>query len=317
MTTETENPCPICAFGTPRVETFDSGERLRLKCPRCGKFTITQTVLRTLGERQVATKLSAWIRNRNEKVSTIPEISRASIESIISSFPILSVIDKQALLLEIFGRRSKYPGSSVPFDSSLDFPLIWGENPNELEFHLKALITRGLVQAGNQQKAAFAEGSPEYILTAAGWTYLDDLNRPRSISTQAFVAMSFDAELTSAWKDGIKPAIERARYSAFRTDAQPSVDRIDVRIMAEIKRSHLVVADVTRQRPGVYFEAGYAIGLGIPVYWCVRKDDLQNVHFDTRQYNHIVWENPDDLRAQLYDFIYAVSGPSTAIERAV
>jgi hypothetical protein len=313
MTTETENCCPICAFGPQRVETSDLGERLNLTCPRCGKFTITQTVARTLDERQLATKLSAWIRNRNEQAAKIPEISRATIEDIIDSFPILSVIDKQAILLEILGRRSKYPGSSVPFDSSLDFPLIWGENASELDFHLRTLMARSLIQAGDQLKAVAGQGPPEYILTAAGWSHLDEVNRPRSISTQAFVAMSFDPTLRSAWRKGIEPAIIRSGYRPFRTDAQPSLDRIDVQIMAEIKRSHLVVADVTLQRPGVYFEAGYAIGLGIPVYWCVRKDDLQHVHFDTRQYNHIVWETPDDLCAQLHDFIYAVSGPSTAI----
>ena len=122
--------------------------------------------------------------------------------------------------------------------------------------------------------------------------------------------MSFAPEMTAAWEIGIRPAIERAQYRPMRIDAQPTIDRIDVQIMAEIRRSHLVVADVTLQRPGVYFEAGYAIGLGIPVYWCVRRDELEKVHFDTRQYNHIVWESPDDLQAKLYDFIYAISGPA-------
>ena len=78
--------------------------------------------------------------------------------------------------------------------------------------------------------------------------------------------------------------------------------------MTEIKNSRFVVADATDQRPGVYFEAGYAMGLGLPVLWSVREDDLQNVHFDTRQYNHIVWETPEDLRDQLAKRIAAVLG---------
>jgi hypothetical protein len=40
-----------------------------------------------------------------------------------------------------------------------------------------------------------------------------------------------------------------------------------------------------------------------PVIWSCREDDLASVHFDTRQYNHIVWKEPVDLRTQLTDRI--------------
>ena len=78
--------------------------------------------------------------------------------------------------------------------------------------------------------------------------------------------------------------------------------------MTEIKNSRFVVADATNQRPGVYFEAGYAMGLGLPVLWSVREDDLQNVHFDAQQYNYIIWRAADDLEQQLYNRVSAVIG---------
>jgi hypothetical protein len=59
---------------------------------------------------------------------------------------------------------------------------------------------------------------------------------------------------------------------------------------------------------GVYFEAGYALGLNLPVIWCVQKEGLDNVQFDTRQYNHILWESEEDLKERLYYFICAVVG---------
>ena len=40
----------------------------------------------------------------------------------------------------------------------------------------------------------------------------------------------------------------------------------------------------------------------------MRKDGLENVHFDTRQYNHIVWETMEDLENQLYNVICAIIG---------
>ena len=61
-------------------------------------------------------------------------------------------------------------------------------------------------------------------------------------------------------------------------------------------------------RGGVYFEAGFAKGLGREVIWTVRKDRLSYVHFDTRQYNHIVWSDESDLRNQLSKRISATLG---------
>ncbi len=75
--------------------------------------------------------------------------------------------------------------------------------------------------------------------------------------------------------------------------------KIDDLIIAEIRKSGLLVADFTKQRGGVYFEAGFAMGLGIPVIWTCRSDDVEKLNFDTRQYNHIIWTDADDLKKKL------------------
>jgi nucleoside 2-deoxyribosyltransferase len=70
-------------------------------------------------------------------------------------------------------------------------------------------------------------------------------------------------------------------------------------ILGEIRRAQLVIADVTLQRQGVYFEAGFALALGRIVIWACRQDEIARVHFDTRQYSHVVWSDAADLRAKL------------------
>ncbi|MCK7507530.1 MAG: hypothetical protein MZV70_28160 [Desulfobacterales bacterium] len=106
-----------------------------------------------------------------------------------------------------------------------------------------------------------------------------------------------------------KPAIEQAGYKPHRVDKEPRVDRIDAKIIADIRDSSFMVADVTQQKQGVHCaEAGFALGLKLPVIWSVREDDLKKAHLDTRQYNHIVWKTPPDLQEQLYNVICAVIG---------
>jgi nucleoside 2-deoxyribosyltransferase len=150
------------------------------------------------------------------------------------------------------------------------------------------------------------------VITADGWDYLEQHDRRIEDRTQAFVAMSFSEDLKPIWEGPIYRAIEKAGYKPYRVDAEPHSDRIDAKIISEIKNSRFIVADVTKQRQGVYFEAGYALGLGLPVIWCVKEDELKDVHFDTRQYQHIDWKSETDLETRLYDFICAIIGKAKA-----
>lgn len=111
--------------------------------------------------------------------------------------------------------------------------------------------------------------------------------------------MWFSDEVDSVWEDGFFPALNKLGYQPLRIDKKEHNDKIDDHIIAEIRKSGLLIADFTGNRNGVYFEAGFAMGLGIPVIWTCRKDHIEKVHFDTRQYNHIVWETPEELKEKL------------------
>lgn len=148
-------------------------------------------------------------------------------------------------------------------------------------------------------------------VTVEGYARIED-SRVGADRTQAFVAIWFNDETNDAFDQGIQPAIEEAGYSAMRIDRKEHVNKIDDEIIAEIRRSRFLVADFSQgddgARGGVYFEAGFALGLGIPVIYTCRKSDIDKLHFDTRQYNHIVWETHEELRTALQNRILAVIG---------
>ena len=142
-----------------------------------------------------------------------------------------------------------------------------------------------------------------YFLTVKGYARIAELEGRYTESSQAFAAMWFHDSIACVWEEGIKPGIEDARYLPVRIGRQEHNNKICDEIIAEIKRSRFVVADSTQgdheARGGVYYEAGFAHGLDIPVMVTCRKDTLDKLHFDTRQYNHIVWETPEELRQKL------------------
>jgi nucleoside 2-deoxyribosyltransferase len=137
------------------------------------------------------------------------------------------------------------------------------------------------------ESSGFVKGF--YSITPKGWSQIEALRHGDIKSDRGFVAMWFDKSMDAA-DVTIGAAIREAGYRAVRLDRHEHNNRIDDEILAGIRRSKFVVADLTGQRGGVYFEAGFALGLGIPVIWLCRKDDMAKIHFDNRQYNFILWE---------------------------
>ena len=178
---------------------------------------------------------------------------------------------------------------------------------------------RTAIKVRNWTLQADANLTPGYtFLNLEARLWVERQERKQGTGRQGFVAMWFDEDLlSSAYEQGFKVAIANAGYEPYlvRNDKYHS-DRIDNRIVAAIRRSRFVVADFTSgtgtdehgnkvriARGGVYFEAGFAEGLGIPVIYTCHKDSIEYLHFDTRQIHHLVWETPEDLANLLQDRI--------------
>ena len=103
-----------------------------------------------------------------------------------------------------------------------------------------------------------------------------------------------------------------AGYDPLRISQKEFITKIDDEIIAEIRRARFVVADFTSEpdkpRGGVYYEAGFAHGLNIPVIMTVSRDRLKTIHFDLQQFNFIDWTDPADLYSRLKTRIEAVIG---------
>ena len=145
-------------------------------------------------------------------------------------------------------------------------------------------------------------------MTAKGYQRLSELQRASRVSALAFVAMWFDASMDPIYDEAINPAVREAGYKAVRIDREQHANRIDDEIIGRIKGSRFMVADFTGQREGVYFEAGMMLGLGRTVIWMCRKHDLDQLHFDTRQYNFIDYQDVAEAKKRLYDRIIAIEG---------
>lgn len=176
----------------------------------------------------------------------------------------------------------------------------YSEDANDLSVILQYLQDEGFMSE--------LIGPMQRRLMPKGYIAADDLRAKRAASTQAFVAMSLDAKLEPVYEEGLKRGIEDAGFTPMLINKKQHANKIDDEIIAEIRRSAFIVADFTGHRQNVYFEAGFAIGLGLPVIWTCKKSDIKELHFDIRQYNSIDWTDATDLAKRLKDGIEGLFG---------
>jgi hypothetical protein len=97
------------------------------------------------------------------------------------------------------GRHSLRPGTKVEIDFGRDYPVIDAQDESELRYYIHYAEGQGLIQRPGPT-------SP-YELSPAGWDRLN-ASSGHFVQGRCFVAMAFRPELETAFRDGIRPAVE-------------------------------------------------------------------------------------------------------------
>ena len=247
--------------------------------------------------------VSGWIRDRNAVGENPAHIDGRILPSIIDRSP-PAVMERAERILRYLGRNTRELGQDHDLDDPALQAVSYSSSQFEVGFLAQALHDEGWIDA-----QLTLDGGGQATVKPAGHRHLDRLQATFGIGDQVFVAMWFSPDLNAAYNEGFEPGISNAGYRAVRIDRVEHANRIDDEIIGQLRKSRFVVADFTGHRGGVYFEAGFAMGLNIPVIWTCRRDDLANLHFDIRQYNCIDWSDPVGLRIALTRRIEAVIGP--------
>lgn len=129
---------------------------------------------------------------------------------------------------------------------------------------------------------------------------------PITKRSQIFVAMMFSAETDKIYEKVYKPIIQSMDYVALRIDEKQFNGSIIKEITTEITDSIAMIADLTGNRGGVYYEAGIARGLQlcnhpIKLIFTCRRDffDNEKVHFDVSGDNILLYNDDEDLNNKL------------------
>ena len=256
--------------------------------------------------------LTSWLVDQRLQGIPCPRITNDIVKHAIARQP-LSARKRAERLLQFMANQSSRLGEELDSDRN-DFQngaYAWSASVrrDEVISCLEYLDKQGWIQSYYRFLTVTVEGYNRLEAQAVN-----------IISEQAFVAMWFNTAMDKVYENGLKLGIEYAGYKPIRIDKKLDVNKIDDEILAEIRRSRFLVADFTQgddgARGGVYFEAGFALGRDIPVIFTCRHDMENKLHFDTRQYAHILWNTPKDLRKNLRNRIIARIGEGPHLTNA-
>lgn len=280
--------CPVCNTDLSQPKT-NSGERdaFDFLCPKCGSFTLSRSLIINLSHlysnnADAAAKLSHALRKAQEQGNTAM-FTTYTVEAVLKrSLP--RPREQADLLIRWLADHVPGPGETVRLDPLSLTAIIGSKSPNGFALILNHLFNSGLVI-----------GKPDHTeatLSFSGWECYERLRQGSAVYRKAFMAMKYgDEELDRILEQVFKPSVKQAGFELFKLDDVPRAGLIDDRLRVEIQASDFVIADLTHDNLGAYWEAGYAEGLGKPViYTCeMTKFDATKTHFDTNHHLTIVW----------------------------
>jgi hypothetical protein len=125
-------------------------------------------------------------------------------------------------------------------------------------------------------------------------------------TNELFTIMAFRPDITPFWEHVVQPAADAAGLRPIRIDAEEPEAAISEAILSSIRRSTLVLCDLSFERPNCYFEAGFAKGSFRRVIFTARADHdprgavrgEYRVHFDVDQLRITFWDPADLPRAR-------------------
>ena len=160
--------------------------------------------------------------------------------------------------------------------------------------------TNAPVTYGPQSRSDQSESEEVYLPGAFRPIPMPDLSE-----RDVFVVMSFAREHRDAFNLAIEPVLTELGFNAIRVDQIQHNTTVTPEIMRQIERAAFVVADLTGERPNVYYEIGYAHRADKEVVLVARSDTA--VHFDVSAINRIEYSDYTELMDALRKRVRAIA----------
>lgn len=114
---------------------------------------------------------------------------------------------------------------------------------------------------------------------------------------KAFVLMPFSKEFDDVYRLGIQEAAKSLEFVAERLDDQIFATDMLAKIYSEIDNADLIIADMSKKNPNVFYEVGYADAKRKIVI--LLTNNSKDIPFDMLHRPHIIYPSVGQLKLEL------------------
>lgn len=295
--------CPICGYANFKQHPLQDPWSHFYECERCGRFQASDQLFFFSDVKEqlskVAYLLSGLSRELNETGGQYPTFTLENYEGLTKRFPvpdINNISEKIQKILQRVRERTNFFGEDVRLGHiETVIPLAYAKNKEEL-IALFTLMTEKKVA-----RIGVIDEQVKIALTANGWELTNESQSKNKESDRGFVAVWFHDSMNENI-DAAEQAITESGFRAICIRDEHFSERIMDKALGEIRRSRFVIVDLTGNRGSVFFEAGFAHGLGIEtiyVYCEEHNGEVTNLEFYVKHYQCYKYKTPSDLKETL------------------
>lgn len=284
--------CLFCDEIVPTKPEGDYDQYLGCSCSPDGSYSLHRDSYESINslphpkKRSMLHIISAYLREQTDRDEAVV-LSANDLETIVNTPTIpMTIEDKGIRLLQYLYRHSDRAGESVVIHPlSSNYNLTYSPNLQELVYIIDKLRNEQLI---------IREGT-SFQLTEQGWREAAASAGGKKLKP-CTILIANDGDLSQEWQGRILPIVEQYGYLprllTHATATTPHGEKYSLELIADSK---LIIADATGQSPEVYFAAGYALGLSIPVIWSMNSRDADTLPIKIQEIRPMIWNSAEEL----------------------
>ncbi|WP_380056116.1 hypothetical protein ACFE33_01810 [Falsihalocynthiibacter sp. SS001] len=308
-----ENKCPVCWSEADKHSS--ANDTCRFECERCGTFKVSRTAERLLeisaekflsqanlfgktansdlapNNTPFAASLGHWLQDQ-QRYNLDPLLISETVTRHTEKPYFPSIETQIANLLRVIGNHVGEPGPERSFEFGPTQFKVGCKTREGVVGLAKHLSEMGQIEF---RPSKTLEGITfSATMTVAGWIEYERILADNKVGRKAFIAMPFGKrDLDDEWLPSLRNAVAQTGYELERVDDKPKSGLIDTRMKLQIKAARFLLVELTHSNLGAYWEAGMAEGLGKPVIYLRRSNDLDKAHFDVEHSFRVQWDAHD------------------------